>query len=246
MQCHGVLVLWDVDHTLLDITAIRYRFYERTFRRTTGMQLNGLASFPGATTMTRIADTLLMNEVEPTEGLVRSFCNELLRTYVQSADELLLGGRVLPGVRTTLQRLSLMLGVHQSVLTGNVRDIAEVKLSAFGLAPPLDASVGAFGDDSTERHVLVGLAQRRYCRTMNSCVPMDRIVLVGDTVHDMRAARIAGARSVAVATGKFSPHELAAAGADLVLESLADGQRLVSFVAEVLSFGIPDELLRWT
>lgn len=45
-------------------------------------------------------------------------------------------------------------------------------------------------------------------------------VYVGDHVGDVRGARTAGALSVAVATGPCSAEELAAAGADVVLEDL--------------------------
>ena len=47
-------------------------------------------------------------------------------------------------------------------------------------------------------------------------------VYVGDTPADMAAAVQAGARAVGVTTGSFTERDLAAAGADLVLASLAD------------------------
>ena len=47
-------------------------------------------------------------------------------------------------------------------------------------------------------------------------------VYVGDTPADMAAAVQAGARAVGVTTGSFTDRDLAAAGADLVLASLAD------------------------
>ncbi|MGF7233975.1 MAG: ATP-dependent sacrificial sulfur transferase LarE, partial [Frankia sp.] len=47
-------------------------------------------------------------------------------------------------------------------------------------------------------------------------------VYVGDHVSDVAGARIAGAHSVAVATGPCSAAELRAAGADTVIESLTD------------------------
>jgi phosphoglycolate phosphatase-like HAD superfamily hydrolase len=45
---------------------------------------------------------------------------------------------------------------------------------------------------------------------------------VGDTPLDVEAARVAGARAVAVASGEFSVAELTAAGPDAVLPSLTD------------------------
>jgi phosphoglycolate phosphatase-like HAD superfamily hydrolase len=46
--------------------------------------------------------------------------------------------------------------------------------------------------------------------------------VVGDTPLDISAARGAGARSVGVASGKYSLDELRAAGADHLLSSLED------------------------
>jgi len=45
---------------------------------------------------------------------------------------------------------------------------------------------------------------------------------VGDTPHDIDAAREAGAVSVGVATGHYSKQQLAEAGADFALESLEE------------------------
>jgi len=47
-------------------------------------------------------------------------------------------------------------------------------------------------------------------------------VYVGDHVGDVLGARAAGALSVAVATGPYSPAELRAAGADVVLGDLTE------------------------
>ncbi len=55
-------------------------------------------------------------------------------------------------------------------------------------------------------------------------------MLIGDTPLDIEAARLAGARSVGVATGGFSPAELSAAGADAVLPDLADTARVLGVI----------------
>jgi phosphoglycolate phosphatase len=47
------------------------------------------------------------------------------------------------------------------------------------------------------------------------------VAYVGDSPPDVAAAVQAGVRAVGVATGSFSPRELASAGADVVLDSLA-------------------------
>ena len=55
-------------------------------------------------------------------------------------------------------------------------------------------------------------------------------VLVGDTPLDVAAGRAGGARVVAVATGPFRADELAATGADAVLEDLGDVEAAVAAI----------------
>jgi phosphoglycolate phosphatase-like HAD superfamily hydrolase len=55
-------------------------------------------------------------------------------------------------------------------------------------------------------------------------------VLIGDTPNDVAAARESGARVIAVATGRSSTEELAAAGADVVLEDLTQTEQLQSAI----------------
>ena len=52
-------------------------------------------------------------------------------------------------------------GVRQSVLTGNIRPLAEVKLGALGLGNPLDLAIGAYGDLDEVRAGLVQVARER-------------------------------------------------------------------------------------
>jgi len=49
---------------------------------------------------------------------------------------------------------------------------------------------------------------------------LDAAAYVGDSPPDMAAAADAGVRAVGVTTGSFAARELAAAGADVVLDSL--------------------------
>ena len=50
----------------------------------------------------------------------------------------------------------------------------------------------------------------------------NRIVVIGDTPHDVTAAHANGAFALAVATGRNGLDELAACGADVALPDLSD------------------------
>ncbi|HEX2127309.1 MAG TPA: HAD hydrolase-like protein, partial [Thermoleophilaceae bacterium] len=57
-----------------------------------------------------------------------------------------------------------------------------------------------------------------------------RAVLVGDTPHDVQAARAAGARAVAVATGFADRDALVASRPDALLENLRDTDAAVEAI----------------
>ncbi len=139
-------------------------------------------------------------------------------------------GRVLPGAVDAVAALAARPGVVQSVLTGNMRSVAELKLATFGLAAWLDFEVGAYGTESMARADLVPLAQERAGRKYGAVFDARSTVLVGDTPNDVAAGRQGGARVVAVATGRTSAAELRAAGADVVLPDLTDVDAVVAAV----------------
>ena len=115
--------------------------------------------------------------------------------------------------------------VHQSVLTGNVRQLAEVKLDALGLREGLDLCIGAYGEDHEDRTQLVHVARRRAAGVhgrSDDAFEGTATVVIGDTPLDISAALDAGARAVGVATGSFAAADLMAAGADAVLPDLTD------------------------
>jgi len=115
--------------------------------------------------------------------------------------------------------------VYQSVLTGNVRSVAEVKLAALGLREWLDLCIGAYGDDHEDRTELVHVARRRAAAVHGRSAAAfggTATVVIGDTPLDISAALAAGARAVGVATGSHSADDLAMAGADAVLSDLTD------------------------
>jgi len=120
--------------------------------------------------------------------------------------------------------------VIQSLLTGNIRPLAEVKLGALALAGHLDLDAGAYGDAHEVRAELVPVARRNAELAYGGDFGGQATVLVGDTPFDVGAALATGARVVGVATGGFSVAELAASGAHAVLPDLADIDRVLAAI----------------
>jgi hypothetical protein len=63
-------VLWDVDHTLIETRGVGRAIYFRAFPAATGKPLAELASVSGRTELDIMTETLRINGIEPTDGLV--------------------------------------------------------------------------------------------------------------------------------------------------------------------------------
>ena len=106
---------------------------------------------------------------------------------------------------------TLMLG------TGNFRTSAGIKLRHFGIDRYFRG--GGFGDRTGHRPTLVGQGIRAANRIAGKHAT---VFVIGDTVHDVTAAKANNAVAVAVATGVAPRSDLEAAGADIVLDTLEE------------------------
>ncbi|WP_441250925.1 HAD family hydrolase [Kitasatospora sp. McL0602] len=222
-----LIVLWDVDHTLIDNAGVSKEIYAGAFTALTGIQPAQPASTEGRTDRLIMRDMFRRHRLpEPNWPTVEA---ALARAGEERLGDLRRRGAALPGVRDALKATSVQSGWVSSVLTGNIAANAHVKLSAFGLDPLLDLPVGAYGADAERRPDLVAVARERVQRGrgLPSGVP---VVLVGDTPRDVEAALATGSGIIAVATGIHSQAELAAAGASVVLPDLSDTAGLLALL----------------
>ncbi len=106
-------------------------------------------------------------------------------------------------------------GCAVGLATGNTHAGARVKLSRAGLWERF--GFGGYGSDSAVRAEVVAKAIERGTAQVGRA---DHVVVVGDTMHDVRAAKACEAMCVAVTTGTEPRGALEAGGADLVIDSL--------------------------
>lgn len=231
-----LLVLWDIDHTLLQTRGVGGEVFAEAFEAATGRPMSaGMAEASGHTEPVLLRKTLERNGItDPTPETFEHFVREQAAGYHRHQEQMRIQGRVLPGAEQALQTLSRQPHIIQSVLTGNTRAAARIKLTTFGMDRWLDLSLGAYGDDDENRPALVDIACQRARKQFGPTFETSQTVLVGDTPNDVRAARLSGALVIGVASGLSSVDDLRRAGADHVLESLKDVD-----IVELL-FGLSD------
>jgi phosphoglycolate phosphatase len=216
------LVLWDIDLTLIATGGIGREIYTTVLPQVTGRPVVELPSMHGRTELEIAHDALRRHDAATDPDALPRLLAALGREFRRRVDDLGARTSLLPGVPAALSLVGGRDHTVQSLVTGNTRAIARLKLEAAGIADHFRWSLGAFGDEHRKRSRLVRLARER---AEEEGVPVRRVVVVGDTPFDVAAALADGAHAIGVATGRFSGADLRAAGADVVLDDLSATDR---------------------
>jgi phosphoglycolate phosphatase-like HAD superfamily hydrolase len=238
----SLLVLWDVDFTLVNSHGLGEHLYRLVFRDLFGRELPTMAPMAGRTDRAIILDTLARAGVGDPAAHLEEFLAKMSARAPALAGLARERVRALPGASAALAAVAAHpAGAVQSVLTGNMPALAQIKLAAPGLTRHLDLSVGAFGDHHEVRAELVHAARRKAAAAYGNGFPGRSTVLVGDTALDVAAALAAGARGVAVATGYTPAPALAAFGAHAVLPDLTSTPAVVAAIVSGSPAPVPPQ-----
>jgi phosphoglycolate phosphatase len=227
-------VLWNIDLTLVDVVKVTRMAFAEAFRTVTGRALVKLPLMAGRSEPEIFFEALALNGVDlrqaETESLLAPFGAELATSMAARRDLLVAEGRLMSGAKESMARVAKLKGVVPSVLTGTSGPNAALKLRAFGLEKYVDLSVGGFGSEAYPRGTLLQVARQRAEEKYKSSFAGHATLYIADSPRDVEAARVGGAASVAVASGRATTSELREAGADYVLPDLTDTARLISIV----------------
>ncbi|HEY4243391.1 MAG TPA: HAD family hydrolase [Kofleriaceae bacterium] len=209
-----ILYLFDIDGTLLHAHGSGRDAFTAVFAEAHGIaDACAGVRFGGKTDPAIIDEIYLARLGRPASGDERA---AFLSAYLPRLEAALAshGVEVLPGAHDALAYLASRGDVVLGVATGNVIEGAAAKLAHGGFADRF--VLGGYGSDSHLRPALVAAAIAR-ARARSD---IREVVVVGDTIHDISAARACGAIACAVSTGSDTADALA--HADTVLASLAD------------------------
>jgi phosphoglycolate phosphatase len=216
------LVLWNVDHTLVDVGRVTREAYAEAFQRVTGRPLVRLAPTAGRTESEIIFETLAFNGTPAGDDTLPVFMTALAQAFAGRRRGIREHGRALPGAREALTAVSRLPQIVQTVLTGCIQPNAVLKLTELGLDRHLDFEVGGYGSEVYPKGALVELARTRAQRKYGLPFGESATVMIADSTLDVRAAHIAHCTIIGVASGSSTEAELRSAGADVVVSDLTD------------------------
>ena len=229
-------MLWNIDLTLVDIAKVTRAAYAEAFAKVTGRPLVQLPQMAGRTEPEIFFDALALNGVSLRDGaeserLLAPFGAELATSLAARRDLLTTQGQLLPGAAESMAAVAALPDVVQSVLTGSSRPNGALKLRAFRLDRYVDLTIGGFaGSDAYPKGALLRVTRLRAEEKYKVALAERATVYIADSPRDVEAAKIGGARSLAVASGRASTAELRGAGADAVLPDLTDPTALTTFI----------------
>jgi phosphoglycolate phosphatase-like HAD superfamily hydrolase len=229
------LVVWDVDGTLIpaDLRWLR-RAIARTYHLDEPDVVFPEAKVHGYTDESIVVDTAISSGVSPAaaeEGVSR-FHDALSAVMNAGREELAREQPAYPGAGESIAELHRR-GFVQTVLTGNLRLAAEIKLGTLGLDENLDMRIGGFGSDDRDRFQLPAVVAERYEQFYGRQLDPRRTVVIGDAPNDIACARYAGFRVIVVAH-RVRRAELEVHQPDAVVDRL-DPNELAATIHSVLA-----------
>ncbi|RWR83761.1 hypothetical protein CKAN_01252900 [Cinnamomum micranthum f. kanehirae] len=234
-----ILVTYDIDGTLIQsLGTASNRLHRRAFSHAF-LEVFGIdgtidaIQHHGSTDPAVIVNTLVHYGIPSEVALEKlpDLKSKMVEFATQNAKDIGEGLQVLPGVASLLQILSSKENVAIGLVTGNLEDIAWLKMEGLGIKKYFTVpNFGGFGSDHIDRGQLVKIAADRAERIFPR--GFDLRVHVGDTPNDIQAAEFGGALAVGVCTGVFTKEELiqASSGDAVILADLADAKAFMSLL----------------
>ena len=221
------LVLFDIDNTLLVGNRAHWTAYQNAFKKVFDVILpEDFPPWSGYTELKIIYSLMDMYHIERDEEKANEIVGVMIDEFLKQDQT---GTRILPGVERLLYELKDDEDMIIGLVTGNIEDIAYSKLKHLKIDEYF--VLGGFGEISEIRSDLVHDAIRKAEGRFGKIDKKD-VFIIGDTIHDIRAAKEAGVKVIAVATGHQNLSELKGYDPDFLFESLDDEK-----VLEVIKHG---------
>ncbi|MBL4684080.1 MAG: haloacid dehalogenase-like hydrolase [Nannocystaceae bacterium] len=226
----SLVVLFDIDGTLVTCHGAGRVAIVEAFAEVTGGReaLEGIA-FAGMTDRAIVRAGLATGSWSRGGADDEALIDEVLARYLMHLPRALSdkAPRVFPGAVTLVQHVSGRPDTAVGLGTGNIAAGAKHKLLAAGLWQRF--AFGGFGSDREDRAALLEVGAQRGAAHLSRPRRETKVVIVGDTPKDVRAAQAIGARCLAVASPHYPFEALRDAGADLTVSDLADPDALAFF-----------------
>ncbi|HHW36529.1 MAG TPA: HAD-IA family hydrolase [Bacillales bacterium] len=183
------VILFDLDGTLLDTSSglLKSIDYTIAYHRLPDIPMIIKQSFIGPPINKSLQKTYDLSDTE-TEEITRTFRNVYKDRFLFEAVEY-------EGVIQLLEDLKATKRYKTGIATYKRNDYAQKLIDYFGITELCDCVLGSDGKEQTKADII------RTCLSKLSCEKYHEAVIVGDTVHDAKAAKECGIDFIGVTYG---------------------------------------------
>lgn len=223
------ILLFDLDGTLVSTGGAGLRALDRAF-----FDLFGIPDVMAFLNPCGKTDPAIFREIIQTKlnrDMTQEDFNKASQAYLAFLSEEMRDNKKatsLPGVNRFLSGLESRDDIAVGLGTGNLEAGARIKLEPMGLNGAF--AFGGFGSDSEDRPALLQIAHRRGEERAGARVDPNDVYVIGDTALDVSAARGAGYRAVAVASGSTAPGDLEKSKPDFLMRDMTEGEQLLQVI----------------
>lgn len=223
------LVLFDIDGTLVSDHGASRGAFKDALQAVYGYDRDlSVYDFSGRTDP-QIA-FMVLRDAGFTDDTIAAKIETLWEVYLANLARNATPGRVkvLPGMIELVQALAGRDDVTLALLTGNIEPGARLKLAGPSLNDYFP--FGAFGSDSADRQQLPPIAMQRASTLYGHEVRGENVVILGDSIYDVRCGVPYEATTIAIASGKTPAEKLRAENPSHFFESAEDFEALMAAI----------------
>jgi phosphoglycolate phosphatase-like HAD superfamily hydrolase len=212
------LVLFDVDGTLLRSEFAHRKVYHSMFREVYGINARIEEIYSSGKTTQKIVEEVLEKHSIP-----RKIAKQKIRKAISHMAEGIKRRKmvVLPGVKKVLDILSENKNIKLGVISGSAKKITETVLKKKGLLHYF--KIRSFGDNIENRKQIIENAKQK--------ARLNDVMVIGDSIYDVKVARQCRAKIIAVATGPETTYsQLKKLKPDFVFNDMSNHRKVVKAI----------------
>ena len=218
------LILFDVDGILIPVMSIKYDYWKHIVKEHFNLDVSKKDVYMQGKT-----DKQILKELLEAKGLKNPLSDKrfeiamddigpTVAKHIESPIPTIENVEVF--IKTLLERQWII-----GLLTGNTKEKARVKLENCHLWKYF--KIGAFGDASDKRSDLVQIAMTDAYNKTEKKFEKQNTYIIGDTIRDIKCARDAGVKSIAVATGKEEMNILKKENPDFIFKDFNNVEKIM-------------------
>lgn len=219
------LILFDIDHTLMDVGDSHKKAFVKAFNEVLGVGLDySKWEVHGYTDLQIIEEFMDNHKIKKDKDKISKIIDIMVKEFEK---ENLDDSFLMEGVSEILERFRSDEDIIIGLVTGNIEDIAYTKLKHFKIDDYF--ILGGFGHSSVIRSDLVDIALK-HAEKLFGNISKNDVFIIGDTIHDIKAAKDAGVKVIAVSSGTYNYNSLKDKEPDYIFNDLKDTNKIIDVI----------------